>query len=128
MPTMPPQQTLMPALAHARQRVEAILVVARGDDLAVELGRGVEVVVVVVEAGVASALGLAVGEHAERAQVSRPSAFTARTIASTFSRSRSFGAPGGAHAEAASRPRLRGARLGHTASSAHQLLGSTPVW
>jgi hypothetical protein len=58
MPTMPPQQTFMPALAHALQRVEAVLVGARGDDLAVELGRGVEVVVVVVEPGVLQLLRL----------------------------------------------------------------------
>ena len=37
-------------VAHRGQRVETILVGARGDDLAVELGRGVDVVVVVVEA------------------------------------------------------------------------------
>ena len=43
-------------VAHALERVEPVLVVARGDDLAVELGRGVEVVVVVVEARVAQLL------------------------------------------------------------------------
>ena len=37
--------------ADALERVEAILVAARRDHLAVELGRGVEIVVVVVEAG-----------------------------------------------------------------------------
>ena len=52
MPTMPPQQVFMPACAHMFQRVEAILILAGVDHLAVELRRGVEVVVVVVEAGV----------------------------------------------------------------------------
>jgi S-adenosylmethionine/arginine decarboxylase-like enzyme len=66
MPTMPPQQTLMPALAHAAQRVEAVLVFARRDDVVVELGRGVEVVVVVIEAGVFQFFGLAFFQHAQR--------------------------------------------------------------
>ena len=52
--------------AHARQRVEAVLVVARGDDVAVEVGRAVQVVVVVVQAGVAQRLGMAVFQHAQR--------------------------------------------------------------
>jgi len=52
-------------VTHALQRVEAILVFAGGDDLAVELGRGVEVVVVVVEACVLQLLGLAVLQHAQ---------------------------------------------------------------
>ena len=38
-------------VAHMRQRVEAVLIGAGGDDLAVEFRRGVEVVVVIVEAG-----------------------------------------------------------------------------
>ena len=42
-------------VAHVRQRVEAVLELAGVDDLAVELRRGVEVVVVVVQAGVAAA-------------------------------------------------------------------------
>ena len=45
-------------LAHVRERLEAIVVGARRDDLAVELGRGVEVVVVGGEAGLGEALGL----------------------------------------------------------------------
>ena len=49
---------LQPGAAHVRQRVEAVLVLARVDDLAVELGRAVEVVVVVVEAGVLERLRL----------------------------------------------------------------------
>ena len=66
MPTMPPQQTLMPAVAHMFERVEPVLVAARGDDLAVEFRRGVEIVVVVVEAGVFQPARLSRLEHAER--------------------------------------------------------------
>ena len=46
-------------VAHVRQRVQAILEFARVDDLAVELRRGVEVVVVVVQAGVLQRVRLA---------------------------------------------------------------------
>ena len=53
-------------VAHVRQRVQAILEFARVDDLAVEIRRGVDVVVVVVQAGVAQGVGLVAGEHAER--------------------------------------------------------------
>ena len=52
--------------AHGFERVEAVLELPRGDDLAVELGRGVDVVVVVVEPGVAQFLGLLARQHAER--------------------------------------------------------------
>ena len=37
-------------LAHRAERVEAVLISAGGDDLAIELRRGVEVVIVIVEA------------------------------------------------------------------------------
>ena len=37
--------------AHVLEGIEAVLVDARRDDLAIELGRGVEIVVVVIEAG-----------------------------------------------------------------------------
>ena len=53
-------------VAHRGERVEPILVGARGDDLAVELRRGVDVVVVVVEAGVLELVRLLGREHAER--------------------------------------------------------------
>ena len=65
MPTMPPQQTLMPAIADLGQRVQAILVGSGGDDLAVKLGRGVEIVVVIIEASLLEAHGLRLRQHAE---------------------------------------------------------------
>ena len=53
-------------VAHVRQRVEAVLELAGVDDLVVELRRGVEVVVVVVEAGGLQRLRLGARQHAER--------------------------------------------------------------
>ena len=44
--------------ADAIQRIQPVAIIARSDDLAVELGRGVEVVVVIVQAGFAQPLGL----------------------------------------------------------------------
>ncbi len=66
MPTMPPQQTWRPASRTRSSVSSRSSYVARRDDLAVEIGRRVEVVVVVVEAGVAQLLRLAVLQHAER--------------------------------------------------------------
>jgi hypothetical protein len=66
MPTMPPQQTLDAGGAHLAERIEAILLGVRADHLAVELGRGIEVVVVIVEAGGLELLRLAFLEHAQR--------------------------------------------------------------
>jgi hypothetical protein len=62
MPTMPPQHTRSPALL---ERIETILVVARGDDPAVELGRGVQVVVVVIQPGALELFRLAVLQQAQ---------------------------------------------------------------
>ena len=64
-------------LAHALERVEPVLVGARCDDLAVELGRGVEVVVVVVEPGSFQPCGLSPVSMPSVTQVSSPSALHA---------------------------------------------------
>src|SRR5882762_7905483 len=53
-------------IAHALQRLEPVAVLARGDDLPVELGRGIEVVIVVIEPRLAQPLGLAGLQHAQR--------------------------------------------------------------
>ena len=53
-------------LAYLAQRIQPVVLGARRNDLAVKLGRGVQVVVVVVEAGVLQLLGLAFLQHAER--------------------------------------------------------------
>src|SRR3546814_2030573 len=51
---------------HVIERIETILVRACADDLAVELRRGIEIVVVVIEPGVGQTIGLRRLEHAER--------------------------------------------------------------
>src|SRR3990167_7774439 len=53
--------------AHVAQRVQPVLVVAGGDDVAVQLGRGVQVVVVVVQTSTLEALRLVAREHAQGA-------------------------------------------------------------
>ena len=78
--------------AHALERLEPVRIGARADDLLVELGRRVQVVVVVVEAGVGEALGLP--RRASRpsvAHVSSPRALTALTIARIGSSCESLG-------------------------------------
>ena len=52
--------------AHMLQGIEPVLIGAGGDDVAVKLRRGVEVVVVVVKAGCTEARRLIGGEHPER--------------------------------------------------------------
>ena len=115
-------------VAHALERVEAVLVVARGDDLAVELGRGVEVVVVVVEARVAQRSAWPSFSMPSVAQVSSPSALTARTISSTGSRSRSFGPRHAAPMQKRVAPAAFAARAAATTSSTSSIASlSTPV-
>src|SRR6266702_1327299 len=53
-------------ISHMPERVEPLLVSARRDDLAVELRRGVEVVIVVVEAGRFEPRRLLARKHAKR--------------------------------------------------------------
>ena len=100
-----------PGVAHAVERVETVLVLARRDDLAVELRRGVEVVVVVVEAGVLERLGLAVLQHAERAAGLEPQRLDrAHHVEHRREVAILRPAPGRAHAEAGRACVLRGAR------------------
>src|SRR5207244_7392259 len=62
----PPAAHLDSGAAHARERVEPVAIGARSDDLPVELGGGVEVVVVVVETGLLEALRLAFAQQPQR--------------------------------------------------------------
>ncbi len=57
---------LQAGVAHGFERVQSVLERARRDDLVVVLRRGIDVVVVVVEAGVLQLDGLVGREHAER--------------------------------------------------------------
>ena len=100
--------------AHALERVEAVLVVARRDHLAVELGRGVEVVVVVVEPRLAKLLGLALLEHAERAAgLEAELLHLAHHVEHGLEVAGLGAAPGRAHAEARRAVVLRGRRRAH---------------
>ena len=102
MPMMPPQQTSTPARRTRCERIQPVLVAARGDDLAVELSRGVEIVVVGGEPGFRQAIGLSLIEHAEgdaslhveRAHAAHHVEHAVEGIAVLHL------APGGAHAEA----------------------------
>ena len=67
MPMMPPQQTVTPARRTRAIVSQPVVVGARRDDLAVELRRRVQVVVVRGQARVGQRVGLLVGQHAERA-------------------------------------------------------------
>jgi hypothetical protein len=111
MPTMPPQQTFSAGATDAAERVEAVLVVAGRDHVAVELGRGVEVVVVVVEAGVAELLGLAVLQETQRrARLETQRLHGLDHLEDGIEVALLRSAPRGAHAEAARAGSLRGLR------------------
>ena len=85
------------------QRFEAFFVCAGRDDFVVELRAGVEVVVVGGEAGLAEALGLVFGEHAEGAAgFHSEGAYAAHHFQDAVELAGLLGriAPGRAHAEA----------------------------
>ncbi len=111
--------------AHVLERIETILVSARGDDRAVKFRRGVEVVIVVVEAGLFQPLRL-IATSACRAWRRSPgrARFTPSTMAQTLSRSRSLGERQAAPMQKREAPPALAARasLEHRLD-AHQLLG-----
>ena len=92
---------LEPGRAHRLQRVEPVLIGARGDDLAVELRRGVEIVVVIVETGRLELGCLLRGEHSERgAALETRCAHRADHLGDHLEVARLRRAVGRAHAEA----------------------------
>jgi hypothetical protein len=109
-------------VAHGAERVEPLLIGARVDDRAV-FGRGVEVVVAVVEAGGLEAPRLRV-EHAERA---RFEASCMRRAVSHRAHCVEIAvlwlAPGRAHAEAARARSPSRTRFGEHRIERHELLG-----
>ena len=116
-------------VAHVVERVEPVLIGARGDDGAVIFRRGVEVVVVVVEAGRLSAAPPA-RRSACRAwrRSPAPSALTPSTMAQTWSRSRSLGARQAAPMQKREAPEALAARASaSTASIAISFSALTPV-
>jgi hypothetical protein len=110
--------------AHGGERVEPVPIGARGDDLPVILRRGVEVVVVVVEAAGLQARGLRGREHAERGASFEPKCLhRLNHLAHRAEVALLRLAPGRAHAEARRTCSLGRARLGDHRIEAHQLLG-----
>ncbi len=100
-------------IAHLLQGVQAVLEGACGDDLAVELGRGVQVVVVIVQAGSLKARRLVATEHAQRhAGFKAQRLDLAHHVQHAHEILLARAAPGGAHAEAAGPGIARGARGG----------------
>ena len=98
-------------VAHSLERFQAIAIRSRRHDLAVELGRGIEVVVVVVETGLFQAFGLARPEHAQRrAGLESERLDRAHHRQHRFELALLGPAPGRAHAEARRTRVLRGAR------------------
>jgi hypothetical protein len=111
MPTMPPLQGV------------------GGDHPAVEVGCGVEVVVVVVEAGVGELLGLAFLQHAQgHAGLQAERLHLAHHLEHRGEVLVLRPAPGGTHAEAAGAARLGRARVGeHLVDREQALAGETAV-
>ncbi len=113
--------------AHGLQRVQALLVGAGGDDLAVELGRGVEVVVVVIEPGIGQALRLRGLQHTQSHAGFQPEGLDAFDHGGHGVEIAVFRlAPGRAHAKAC-RARLFGrAGVGQHEVKVHQLARLQP--
>src|SRR5215813_6606058 len=108
-------------VAHVAERVEAVLVGARGDDGAVIFRRGVEIVVVVVEAGHLETPRLARRQHAARGAGLEPDRFYAYDHLAHVVEVAVFRlAPRRSHAEAARGRALRRPRLGDDGIDAHQ--------
>ncbi len=102
------------------QRVQAILVLAGVDDLAVELRRRIQVVVVVVQAGLLERGGLLAAEHAQGGAGFQAQALhRAHDLGDLHHVTVLGAAPRGAHAEAAGAGALGGLRAGHHGLHAH---------
>ena len=110
-------------MAHVLQRVEPVLVLAGVDHLAVDLRRGVEVVVVVVEPGGLQRVGLRSTQHAQRGAGFQTEAFhRAHDLGHFHHIAILRAAPGRAHAEAAGAGILRRLRTLQHCFHAHQFL------
>jgi hypothetical protein len=113
--------------AHVGEGVESILEVARVDDLAVMLGRGIEIVVVVGQPRRLQRLCLAGAEHAERrAGFQAQRVDRAHHVGDLLDVAILRRAPGRAHAEATRAGLLGRARLGQYFLGAHQLVRLEP--
>ena len=111
-------------IAHGVERVEAVLVGARRDDGAVIFRRGVEVVVVVVEAGGLQPRRLLGRQHAERGAGLEPQGLDAlHHGADGIEIALLRAAPCRAHAEARGAAGFRRTRLAEHRVEAHKFLG-----
>ena len=108
------------------ERVDAILHGAGGDDLAVEFGGSIDIVVVEIESGLCSRCACSCVSIPSVTQVSMPSSLTALTMSQIRSRSLSFGL----RQAAAMQNRVAPASLARwavaTTSLIHQLRGFHP--
>ena len=114
--------------AHIFQRIEPILVGAGGDDLLVVLGRGIEIMIVIIEPGSFQLARLLAGQHAQRdagfhAQVLDQADHFDDPVEVLVGRI----APGRAHAETAGAVLLRVQRRVRTSSSGSRRSRSRPV-
>ncbi len=100
--------------AHAVERLQPVVLGARADDLAVELGRRVDIVVVVIQAGGLELLGLTVPEQAQRrACLQAFGAHRFHHLRHLLELALLRAAPGRAHAEARGAVLLRQPGRGH---------------
>ena len=113
---------------HALKRIQPVLIAARGDDLAVELSRGVEIVVVGGEPSLCQAVGLGLIEHAEgdaglhveRAHAAHHGEHAVERLAVLHL------APGGAHAKAGGAGFFGDGRLGQHLVNVEALFALQP--
>jgi hypothetical protein len=111
-------------VADMGEGIEAVVIGPGGDDLAIELGRGIEVMIVVVEAGVLEPAGLVRGQHTEGdAAFHAERADTANHLADGVEVAVLGRAPGRPHAIAGRAAGLRLARGVEHGVDVHQPLG-----
>ena len=109
-------------IPHGGQRVEPVLVCPCADDLPIIFGRGVDIVVVIVETRLLQALCLGRRQHAKRDAAFQAQRLDAFNHGADRVQILVLGAaPCGAHAEARGPGIARGARLGQHGVQRHQL-------
>ena len=114
-------------VANMAQRIEAFLIGTGSDDVAVHLGRGVEIVVVIIEPGGAEALRLFVGEHPQGDAGLEPKGLDAlHHLADPVEITVLRAAPRGAHAEPAGAGGLGACGVGDHRLDGHQFFRLDP--
>src|SRR6516225_6463333 len=111
-------------VAHMFERLQAILIHARGDYLAIEFRRSVEIVVVIIESGALESARLRGGQHPERGAGLEPQSLDRLDhLTHALKIAVLWRTPGRTHAEAARAGGLGGARLREHGVERHKLLG-----